>query len=401
VLDVAALAVIALTSLAVPVQRGDLAEFAFLAMAAVLHMEATRRAERIRELATEGVPYVSLKAIWTFAGLLVLPPLLVAILIGITYWYSWVRSGKAIVLHHTIASASTIVIASAAAGSLLALTYPDSYPSLIFGWLGVALVVMAAFARWAVNSLLVLVAMPLMNTATTWRQAWRAVFGTPRDDLIEFTALSLGAAVAMMLTFDAPYVLVLCPLIVAVHRSVQLGQFEVAVQRDRDTGALRPELWHELASKQIERAARLHEGVGYLFVRLDEVDARLAELPEARLGRLVAEAIASEVREGDLVGRLHGGLDFAVLVVDVTDQELAKIADRIRARVQSAEIPPGGSVDRATSGLTVSIGGASYPVAASTLPDLMTCADNALFLAKSYLRNEVVIVGPDTPTTTR
>jgi len=180
-----------------------------------------------------------------------------------------------------------------------------------------------------------------------------------------------------------------------MHRGIQ---FEHTAQRDRETGALRLELWRELAIKQLERARRLDTAVGYLFVRLDEVDARLAEVSDERIGRLVAGAVGSEVRETGLVGRLPGGFDFAVLVAGVAGPGLARVAERIRCAVRAVRITVATAAGQAeVGGLTVSIGGAGYPDPAGTLSDLMTCADNALFLAKSYIRDEVRIVGPDVP----
>jgi len=400
--DTVAVAAIALTAGLYPVTTGDLARFAVLAGLSAAHLEANRRVERMRELASEGVPYVNLKSIWTFAGLLLLPPPLVAALIAISYAHSWVRMGRAILPHRWTFSASTVVLASAAGGVILAAAYPLSYPTFSLGWSGVAVVVAVAIARWAVNSALVFVAMPLMSPTTSWRQAWRAVFRTPEDDLTEFAALGLGALVAAALALDAPVLLAaLAPLVMAVHRSIHLSQFAHAAQRDRETGALRLEPWLELAGKQLERAERLEAGVGYLFVRLDEVDARLAEVPDGRIGRLVADTIRSEVREGDLVGRLPGGVDFAVLLAGIADNsDLARIADRIRRAVKSIKV----SVDTPVgpsraAGLTVSIGGAGYPSPAGTLAELMQHADNAMFLAKSFVRDVVFIVGPDTPAT--
>lgn len=398
--DAAAVATIALTASLYPASESHLRLFLLLAGLSVLHLEFTRRVERVRELVSEGTLYVNFKSIWTFAGLLLLPPSLVAALVVLTYTHSWLRVGRAILPHRWIFSASTVVLASAAGGAVLALAYPASYPTLPAGWGGLVVIAAAALARWAVNSALVFVAMPLMSSSTTWRQAGRAVFGTPGDDLIEFVALSLGVLVAKTLLVDPAFVLFLAlPLLM-----MQWGlQFEQAAERDRETGVLRLELWRELATKQLERAARLRTAVGYLFVRLDEVDASLAEVADNRIGRLIAEAIRAEVRDTDLVGRLPGAYDFAVLVADVPDGDLGKVAERIRRAVAAIRI----AVDTAdgpaeVGGLTVSIGGASYPSPARTLPELMMCADNALILAKSFVRDEVSIVGPDdTPANTR
>jgi len=211
IVDAAAVMAVAATAPRYPVTGRQLLWFGLLAGLAALHVEVTRRVERMRELASEGAPYVSLKSIWTFAGLLVLPPSLVAALIVATYTHSWLRVGRTILPHRSIFSASTVVLASTAGGAILAAAHPSGYPGLPLGLVGLGVVVVAAVARWAVNSALVCMAMALMSPATSWRQALRAVFGTPGDDLIEFASLSYGALVATTLTADPWFVLILGP----------------------------------------------------------------------------------------------------------------------------------------------------------------------------------------------
>jgi diguanylate cyclase (GGDEF)-like protein len=392
--DAGAVAAVVGTAVLYPVTGRHLLWFAILAGLAITHLEVTRRVERMRELASEGVPYVSLKAVWTFAGLLILPPGLVAALIVITYAHSWYRIGRSILPHRSVFSAATVVLASAAAGIVLAVSSPSTYPGVPTGWLGLAAVTAAAVLRWAVNSGFVLAALLTMNPETSWRQAWQGAFGTPGDDLIEFASLSFGALAATVLITNPPLILALSLPLMVVHRSVR---FEYAAERDRETGALRMDLWHELATRQLERADRLGTPVGYLVVRLDKPDPAVAELANGNIGRRVADAIRSELRNTDLMGRLPGSLDFAVLVVDVAGYDLSRVADRIRQVVKAITFSGNGPNGQALGGLTVSIGGAGYPASASTLVELMMCADNALMLAKTYVRDEVAIVGPDSP----
>jgi diguanylate cyclase (GGDEF)-like protein len=394
--DAAAVAVVGSTVAIVPITGRHLAWFIALAVLSALHVEATRRIERMRELATDGQSYTNLTAIWTFAGLLLLPPPLVAALIVIVYVNLLLRIRSRGVVHAWVWTAASTILASAAAGAILA-TAASTYPGWPGGWVGIGIVAVAAVVRWLVNSLNLLVYWAL-TPSVGWRQASKLVFGNPSDDLIEFTTLSLGAAVAVLFVADAPALLVLILPLVVVHRGLQLSQFRTAAQRDPETGVLRLEWWLELGNKLLERAERFGGTAGYLVVRLDEPNARLADVPERRIVRLVAEAVGSQVRENGLVGRLPGGSDFAVLVADVSYEDLGRLASRIQDAVRAINVAvetPDGTTT--VSGLTVSIGGAGYPNPANELNQLMLCGDNALFAARSYIRDEVRIVAPDDP----
>lgn len=388
-----AVAAIVLTAGVRPVERVDLGWFAVLAGLSVVHLEANRGIERMRELATEGRTYVVLMSIWTFGGLLVLPPPLVAALIVVTYTHSWLRTGQHVLPHRWTFSAATIVLASAAGGAVLAM-HPAGYPVLPTGWSGIGIVVAAAVARWLVNSVLIVVALPLMTPNMAWRQAFKDVFGTPGDDLIEFASLSLGAGVALVLVTDPAWLVLFALPVLVLHRGLQLRQFEDAARHDRESGLLQTPVWRELAVKQLERARRLGLSVGYLLIRLDAYPAvvdRHGMLAGARVLRAVADTVRSQTREDDLLGRLPVA-DLVVLIPGVaTIDELRRIADRVRDAAREVVVPLDGSAVVTT---TVSIGGALFPEHATSLGDLLLRADNALFLAKTYGRDQVRLAGP-------
>jgi len=392
--NAAAVLVIVLTSRLFPVTRAGLGTFAVLAGLSVVHLEVNRRIERMRELATEGRTYVDLKSIWSFAGLLMLPPSLVAALIVLTYAHSWFRVGDDILPHRWVFSAATVVLGSAAGGMVLTMLHPAAYPGLVPGWIGVVLATAAAVARWAVNSLLVFAAMPLMDAVTSWRRAFRLAFGTPADDLEEFASLSLGAGVAVLLSMDAPWLVVFAVPLFLLHRGLQLRKFEYAARVDADTEAHKVSVWRELAAKRLQRAYRFGVPAGYLLIRLDNHDALVASggpTAGAQAMRTVAWALRPVVRGRDLVGRLPGA-ELVVLLPEVGGiEELTRIAHRVRDAV--AEAAPG------PDGLSVSIGAAMFPVHATTLDDLMLRAYGALWLAKAYIGGQVRVVGsgPVTP----
>ncbi|WP_246486293.1 hypothetical protein [Kribbella qitaiheensis] len=117
--DVLAFAITA-TAVAATVSGGvrptEWAAFAVLAVASILHLESARGIERRREMAANTSPYTNLKSLWVFAGLLLLPLSLVVALIAVSYVYSWIRVYGRTIAHRKLFSASTFILASAAAG---------------------------------------------------------------------------------------------------------------------------------------------------------------------------------------------------------------------------------------------------------------------------------------------
>jgi len=376
IVDALAVAVIAASAISSSIDRSDLMWFGVLCVASAAHQEVTKRLERMRELATEGTVYTHLHSIWTFAALLLVPLPLVAALVILTYVHMWLRVSRRITPHRWVFSAATVVLASAVGAAVLG---DSGFPE---GWAGAASIAFAATARWAVNTALV-VSFLLLTPGTTPRQA----VGNPADEVTEFAALGLGASVAAFLTFDPPLALALLVPILATHRGLLMAQFESAARQDAKTGVLTAVIWHELAGKQLERARRQQLPVGLLIVDLDGLKAindRYGSEAGDRVLRAVASLLRAEVREDDLVGRL-GGEEFAVLAPGSGYQGLTELADRLgqSVRAMTVSLHDAGEGDTVIRGLTVTIGGAAYPVHGGTVEALMTAADNALFVAKT------------------
>ncbi len=98
----------------------------------------------------------------------------------------------------------------------------------------------------------------------------------------------------------------------------------------------------------------------------------------------VARLLTEHCRPSDLVGR-HGGDEFLILVPQITAENAASLADRLRAAIASA--PPdslGGTR------LTISLGIAEAH-AGERLPQLLARADAALRQAKAEGRNRAVL----------
>jgi len=97
--------------------------------------------------------------------------------------------------------------------------------------------------------------------------------------------------------------------------------------------------------------------------------------------KLVGHIVKDTLRAADVAAR-YGGEEFAVLLPQTTSQEAEVIAERLRQKIEEAAFQ--------NRQVTVSIGIASCnPSPSSSMRDLISAADKALYRAKQKGRNNV------------
>jgi diguanylate cyclase len=101
---------------------------------------------------------------------------------------------------------------------------------------------------------------------------------------------------------------------------------------------------------------------------------------------LLARAIRSSLRAGDLLGRM-GGEEFGVFLPGLDQNDTETMAERIRLAVQTLNFAPAGQPHE----LTVSIGGAVFSTS-TNFAELFRIADQRLYGAKHSGRNQAYIV---------
>jgi diguanylate cyclase (GGDEF)-like protein len=142
--------------------------------------------------------------------------------------------------------------------------------------------------------------------------------------------------------------------------------------------------FRERIDAEIDRAARYPESFGVLVLDLDrfkKFNDTHGHLAGNEALQRVARVIRDTVRSVDFPAR-YGGEEFAVIVPEVDAAALAAIAERIRANVESLQI------------LTISIGGAIFPVDGGNVAALFQAADERLYAAKREGRNRVALTSP-------
>ncbi len=380
--------VVASTFDLVSVTAGDWVRLLVLAAGSAIHLEAARDIERLRKVGAEGIPYVNLKGMWTFAGVLILPPPLAVALILSTYVHSWLRVRR-VPPYRSVFTATTLVLAGAAGAVVLATIRPGVYPGYPSGPLGLVAVVAAGLAYWFVNYALVAGAIMMTNPDSPGRNA----LGRLSDQLIVAGSLGLGVATAALLLSQPWAVAVLLLTILGLHRALLVEQFQTASRTDPKTGLANAAFWHEIARREFAGAERTNSRLGVLYLDLDHFKAindTYGHLAGDEALKAVAAELRHEVRDNDLVGRL-GGEEFAILLPQTSAADTALAAERVRRRIAGLAVnvaAPNGPV--LCGPITCSIGVATYPESGASLDELQMAADLAMYQAKDAGRNRVV-----------
>lgn len=385
--DLAAVAAYLTYTATFTAEPADLVRFGVLLAGTVIHLEATRGIERLRETSRGRSLYANLKDMWFFAALLLLPGALTMTLIVLAYVYDWLRVHIRHPAHRTSYNVGTVLLGCTA--SLVVLDLAGSGPGgLPSGPFGLLLVIAVGVAYFGVNLALVTAVVKLSAPDMTIRE----ILGEPSQQVVVVAGMGLGVAIASMLLYHPWLAAVLIVTSLCLHRVLLLPQFRAAARTDGKTGLLTAGFWHELAAVEIERAVRLTRPVAVLMIDLDlfkAINDRIGHLGGDQVIRAVADELRREIRPGDLVGRF-GGEEFVMLLPAAGKREVSRIAERLRHRIAALQVPvTGRQGPTVVADMSVSIGVAVAPDDGIEIDQLLLAADTALFTAKDSGRNQV------------
>lgn len=393
--DIAAIALMTATVHVVPVTSTHWVWFGLLALAAVVHLEAAQGIERVREVSAEGSPHTHLQSVWLFAGVLMLPPPLLAGLIGISYIHSWVRVYRTRALvYRKVFSAASVVLACAASITVLRAILPDpavAFAAQLDGPVGLAAVVAAGVLYRLINYSLVVGAIIATNPDRPARQA----LGNASDQLSIAAAIGLAVAIAVVMLTRPWLTPLLIITVLALHMGLLLPQFRDASRTDSKTRLLDPTFWTQLAGDELDRARRLGGTLGILLLDLDrfkQINDTYGHVAGDAVLRAAADAIRHSVRGYDPICR-YGGEEFGVILPGLTPDGVAAAAERIRLAIAGLEVTThdlSGSA-RTICGLTASVGAAVFPDHGRDPSTLLLAADAALYEAKAAGRDRTRI----------
>ena len=177
---------------------------------------------------------------------------------------------------------------------------------------------------------------------------------------------------------------------------VEIHVFEKAIQAsryDRLTNLYNRRSLDEELIREMSLAKRHTLDLSILFFDLDDFK-KINDTYGHQAGDLVlksvADVIKSEKRTEDIAAR-YGGEEL-VVILPRTEKTIAKvIGERIRCAVEEMKLDFNGK----EISVTISGGLASYPLNADEIADLINCADQALYTAKSIGKNVITPYSPD------
>jgi diguanylate cyclase (GGDEF)-like protein len=158
---------------------------------------------------------------------------------------------------------------------------------------------------------------------------------------------------------------------------------------DELTGLSNARFFRELISKESARAERFGHDLSLIMIDIDnfkQINDTYGHLQGDKVLRMVGHVLQFESRGVDEPAR-YGGEEFAVALPETGLEGALDLAERVRARIDSEQVPRVGG--GATVSVTASIGVASMPGSDDRGEKLIAAADAALYEAKRAGKNRV------------
>lgn len=182
---------------------------------------------------------------------------------------------------------------------------------------------------------------------------------------------------------------ILCAQTAVILRRAHLyGEVERLAIIDGLTGLYVHRYFQEILAKELKRASILKEVLSLLMVDIDyfkRYNDEYGHLSGDEILRRIGKVLKNGVHETDFVAR-YGGEEFAIILIHQGKEEAKKVAEELRKSVESMALKIGGKDTR----ITISIGAATFPDDAGSPDEIIKCADQVLYKAKTGGRNRVV-----------
>jgi diguanylate cyclase (GGDEF)-like protein len=322
-------------------------------------------------------------SVWFFAGALSLPPVTATLLVVLVSAHLWLRVGRELPnrpTYRVVCTAAMMINTVHVVGPVLTL----------FGLgeqrLGPMAMIVGGLAFMVVNFVQVVIPLKLESLPVPAAALWNAT-------LLELTTLCLGGITAVLLATHPGLVWIVVLPVVVLPRGVLGRVLEERENLDHKTGLLTMAEWERRADLQLETARRTDDVFSVLMIDIDHfkrVNDTYGHLAGDAALSTVADSVRGEVRVYDSVGRF-GGEEFVVLLAGLDSGHSAAVAERIRDAVTKLTVRTGKGV--VITGLSVSIGVATYPMAGADRDAVLSAADKAVYEAKQSGRNQVRAFG--------
>ena len=162
-----------------------------------------------------------------------------------------------------------------------------------------------------------------------------------------------------------------------------------SAMHDGLTGLLNHKTFLDRFDEEISRAKRFNHNLGLVVLDLDKfkvVNDSYGHLHGDYVLKEVSNIIAENVRLIDVVGR-YGGEEFAVLLVNTDIEACLPLAQRIVDKIAEKVFLKSGISLK----ITISAGMSGFPLHAESVRELISKADNAMYVTKSEGGNGISI----------
>jgi diguanylate cyclase (GGDEF)-like protein len=326
--------------------------------------------------------------VFFFAGVLLLPPRLIVLLIALPHLVEWARERvrrsphlRAWYLQPFNVAMYTIAALGAHATYTALATFLDPR----FAFAALVAVLLAALVYVFLNYLLVGVAL-LLARGVPVRESGLLDLESQITDLM---LLCVGAIVAMLWHVN-PWLIALTLLpLVLMYRALSIPQLKQQAQIDAKTGLANARHFGALFAAELERAQRFARPLAVIMADLDRFKAindTYGHLAGDSVLAAVAQVICTTTREYDIAGRF-GGEEFAIVLPEVGLAGAQAFAERLRLAVEGARVAV--PTNATPLSVTLSLGVACFPEHGDAPTALMQAADAALYQAKAGGRNRV------------
>ncbi|HVF29727.1 MAG TPA: diguanylate cyclase [Pyrinomonadaceae bacterium] len=171
----------------------------------------------------------------------------------------------------------------------------------------------------------------------------------------------------------------------AIGKSLEHAVTENYALTDPMTGLPNPRSLQLQFEKEVKRASRNEGSFQVLVLDLDRfkaVNDTHGHKVGDRMLKEIGNVIKNQLREYDFLAR-YGGDEFIAIVPDTDNTDALELVRRIEESVHGFTLTVG---DDQMAQVGVSIGTACYPIHGETFDQIITSADKAMYLAKSFHR---------------
>jgi len=171
---------------------------------------------------------------------------------------------------------------------------------------------------------------------------------------------------------------------VAVNHARLFTQMQQLALTDSLTGCVNRRSFEMQLERDLRLATRMRQPVSLIMLDIDHFkrvnDTYGHDAGDAAL-RFLADVLRDELRGVDTAAR-YGGEEFAVILPQAGLDGALIVAERLRSRLETTEVPGIGYI-------TGSFGLATFPLHANSRDQLVVAADRALYEAKHAGRNRI------------